>query len=88
MTTSTERTISVLETLQLLDDLRSRTDVPDELRARAEQALRHFPRAGDIASLAKFCDQHALAPHVFCVADPATPELAKHFKTASKFDLK
>jgi hypothetical protein len=88
MTTATERTISVLETLQLLDDLRSRTDVPDELRARAEQALRHFPRAGDIASLAKFCDKHVLAPHVFCAENLSSPELAKHFKAASKLDLK
>ncbi|WP_027468779.1 BPSL0761 family protein [Deefgea rivuli] len=88
MTTAAERTISILTTLQLLDDLRARTDVPEELRARAEQALRHFPRAGDIASLAKFCDQHTLAPHVFCVEDPSTSELAKHFKAASKFDFK
>ena len=88
MTTATERTISILAAMQLLNELKSRADVPDELRARAEQVMRHFPKAGDIASLAKFCDQHTLAPQLFCWEDISTPELAEHYLKLGKLDFK
>jgi hypothetical protein len=88
MTTTTERTISILSAMQLLNELKSRADVPNDLRARAEQVMRHFPKAGDIASLAKFCEQHTLAPQMFCREDTSTPELAEQYLKSSKFDFK
>lgn len=88
MTTTTERTISILSAMQLLNELMSRSDIPDDLRARAEQVVRHFPKAGDIASLAKYCEQHILAPQIFCWEDISAPDLAEHYLTSSKFDFK
>lgn len=88
MTTSTERTLATLSAIQLLHDIKSNADVPEKLRKRAEQVLRHFPKPMDLVSLASFCDRYPMGPHLFCANDPSTPLLGQLLTQMSKYDFK
>ncbi|MBK4737327.1 BPSL0761 family protein [Noviherbaspirillum pedocola] len=58
MTTANERTQAVLDTREFLIALahpRSESDVPKEIRGRAEILLRHYPSTGDMQIVGLAC---------------------------------
>lgn len=53
MTTPAERTRAFRTGGELLRDLKERKDVPEDIRARALQVLRHFPEEWELQMLAE-----------------------------------
>jgi hypothetical protein len=49
MTMRDERTRSVVQTREFLQELRHSADVPESVRNEAHRLLRHYPSDGDLA---------------------------------------
>jgi hypothetical protein len=48
MTTPHERTCSIVQAREFLQELRSSPEVPESVRNEAHRLLRHFPSDGDL----------------------------------------
>jgi len=59
MTTNAERSRAVLQTMEFLDELAKRSDLPEDVKQEAKRLQRHFPSARalerDAKATEKFC---------------------------------
>lgn len=72
MTMPDERARALRFAGEILREMRSRQDVPEDLKQQARVALRHYPEPADLLQMIQdvdrmprhFLDQHWLAPEV------------------------
>lgn len=72
MTTPDERARALRFAGEILREMRSRKDVPEDLKQQARMTLRHYPDPADLLQMIQdvdrmprdFLDQHWLAPEV------------------------
>lgn len=77
MTMPEERARALRFAGEILREMRSRPDVPDDLRQQAQFTLRHYPEPRDLQRMIsdvdrmprEFLDQHWLAPEVVINAE-------------------
>ncbi|QZA77403.1 hypothetical protein K4H28_14115 [Deefgea tanakiae] len=89
MTMPHERTLSMLKTLELLNELANRADIhiPEEIRIRAQRLIRHFPRGREVKLLAVYMEQNIAAPQLFCSTEPGNSKsLESAFLCVKKLD--
>jgi len=79
MTTNAERSRTVLQTIEFLDELAKRSDLPEDVKREAKRLMRHFPTAHALELTAKavekFCPNYAY----FASKDEFDPKLEALF---------
>jgi hypothetical protein len=80
MTTNAERSRSVLQTLEFLDELVKRSDLPEDVKQEAKRLLRHFPSAHALETEAKATEKFCPDFGIFASKDAFDPKLEALFE--------
>lgn len=79
MTTNAERSRTVLQTLEFLNELAKRNDLPEDVKQEAKRLLRHFPTAYALETEAKATEKFCPDFGIFASKDAYDPKLEALF---------
>ncbi len=79
MTTNVERSRAVLQTIEFLNELAHRRDLPDDVAQEAKRLLRHFPSASTLELTAKATEKFCPDFAYFASKDELNPRLEALF---------
>lgn len=79
MTTNAERSRTVLQTIEFLDELAKRSDLPEDVKQEAKRLMRHYPTAHALETEAKATEKFCPAFGIFTSKDALDPKLEALF---------
>lgn len=86
MTTNAERSRAVLQTMEFLDELAKRSDLPEDVKQEAKRLQRHFPSAHALENTAKAVEKFCPDFAYFASKDESSPKLEALFEKMKKRD--